>query len=662
MKIKQKVLLLILTIAIVRTFMPVIAFADDHQVTTVQKDTYVYCGGTYDLEVAPPKDSKGKPLYTAKSYAWHVKLKTDAKNYHADCIDSEDPYSWYYDTTTPHFKMNMKNFINGSKYDDWEHLKFYCEVTDTNGKTHWSEDFTMRVGSRNEFQAKWKADPDASEAVSVSGYEPAEGDAGITEGSGILELAMHTGESRKFSFTPVLDAPYWLAESDPYLENSISIISADGGTNQLVTGTSYNFKPAKAGDYLIMMYSHMKLGDPATGGYDPYFADADGPAAGMGWSQCYHVTVTVPEADTYVRETLTAIQGGTIFFGQEGDVKTYTEVPAAGATIPEVKIYPTNATKSVGTVTDSPDAAGGKYGAGWYTYTDKGWQSCQSLGKTVFEGGKSYRYMMIITAKGDYKFGIDERSVDATPLRSVMVYDAGTRVPTAEWETKFPNKQMSVPTRAVYVVRSFTVPESAEADAAETPGADDAIDKMPDADKDPSKKMSLPELFHAEGITNAVYSGKKITHPVVVTDGSETLTKGTDYTVKYSCNKDVGTAHVDITGIGDYTGTLNETFDIIPVGKSIKSVSAAKKALTVKWNMQSKKMSKKRISGYEVRYSTNSDMSDATTVKVKGYKSTTKKLTGLKSGTRYYVQLRTYLTNGNTYYSKWSKAVSKKTK
>ena len=41
------------------TFMPVIAFADDHQVTTVQKDTYVYCGGTYDLEVAPPKDSKG---------------------------------------------------------------------------------------------------------------------------------------------------------------------------------------------------------------------------------------------------------------------------------------------------------------------------------------------------------------------------------------------------------------------------------------------------------------------------------------------------------------------------------------------------------------------------------------------------------------------------
>ena len=59
-----------------------------------------------------------------------------------------------------------------------------------------------------------------------------------------------------------------------------------------------------------------------------------------------------------------------------------------------------------------------------------------------------------------------------------------------------------------------------------------------------------------------VYTGSAITPEPVVTDGSENLTKGTDYTVSYSKNTYVGTATLTINGNGNYTGTKDANFTI----------------------------------------------------------------------------------------------------
>ena len=59
-----------------------------------------------------------------------------------------------------------------------------------------------------------------------------------------------------------------------------------------------------------------------------------------------------------------------------------------------------------------------------------------------------------------------------------------------------------------------------------------------------------------------VCDGKSKKPAVTVTLSNKTLVNGTDYTVTYSNNKNIGTATVIITGKGNYTGTLTDTFTI----------------------------------------------------------------------------------------------------
>ena len=63
--------------------------------------------------------------------------------------------------------------------------------------------------------------------------------------------------------------------------------------------------------------------------------------------------------------------------------------------------------------------------------------------------------------------------------------------------------------------------------------------------------------------TDVVYTGKKITRGITVKDGTKTLVKGTDYTVTYKNNVNIGTASVILTGKGNYTGTVTKTFKIV---------------------------------------------------------------------------------------------------
>jgi len=65
------------------------------------------------------------------------------------------------------------------------------------------------------------------------------------------------------------------------------------------------------------------------------------------------------------------------------------------------------------------------------------------------------------------------------------------------------------------------------------------------------------------GVVDKVYTGSNITQSITVKYGSTTLKNGTDYTVTYKNNLDLGEATVIITGKGKYIGTREVKFNIV---------------------------------------------------------------------------------------------------
>ena len=116
---------------------------------------------------------------------------------------------------------------------------------------------------------------------------------------------------------------------------------------------------------------------------------------------------------------------------------------------------------------------------------------------------------------------------------------------------------------------------------------------MPVAEADAVIATYIKDIKTAKvsGIVSRTYTGKTITqNPVVSLDG-EKLVKGTDYDLKYSKNKSVGTATVKIEGKGKYKGSVTKTFKINPKGNSISKLYKGKRSFTVKWKRQFTKMS-----------------------------------------------------------------------
>lgn len=92
---------------------------------------------------------------------------------------------------------------------------------------------------------------------------------------------------------------------------------------------------------------------------------------------------------------------------------------------------------------------------------------------------------------------------------------------------------------------------------------------------------------------------------------------------------------------------------------TLKTVtSPAKKTLNVTWTKKTA-----NVTGYQVMYSTSSNFNNAKTVTVTKNTTTSKKLTKLTSGKKYYVKVRTYQEIGGTKYpSAWSPKKSVKVK
>ena len=153
------------------------------------------------------------------------------------------------------------------------------------------------------------------------------------------------------------------------------------------------------------------------------------------------------------------------------------------------------------------------------------------------------------------------------------------------------------------------------------------------------------------------YTGKAIKPAVTVKYGKTVLKEGTDYTVSYKNNKNVGKATVTITGKGNYTGKKTAPFIINPAKVSLSSLKAGSKQLTVSWKKG------KGIDGYEIQYSLKKTMKSAKTVVVKKAATTKTSIKKLKAKKTYFVQIRAFKkVSGITYYSAWSEIKSAKVK
>lgn len=161
--------------------------------------------------------------------------------------------------------------------------------------------------------------------------------------------------------------------------------------------------------------------------------------------------------------------------------------------------------------------------------------------------------------------------------------------------------------------------------------------------------------------TSYVYNGKEKKPSVTVKDRTgKKLKNGTDYSISYSKGrKNVGKYTVTIKFKGNYEDTVKKTFTIKPKPTTLSKVTAGKKAFTVKWKKQAT-----QTTGYQIQYSTDKNFKkNNKTITVSKNKTTSKKVTKLKSKKKYYVRVRTYKTVGKTkYYSSWSKAKTVTTK
>ncbi len=86
-----------------------------------------------------------------------------------------------------------------------------------------------------------------------------------------------------------------------------------------------------------------------------------------------------------------------------------------------------------------------------------------------------------------------------------------------------------------------------------------------------------------------------------------------------------------------------------PSKAKLKSLTTSiKLTMTAKWY-------KRSCTGYQVKIARNSKFKDAKTFKVDSSKTLSKKITGLRDGSKYYVKVRAYKTyGGKTVYGSWS--------
>lgn len=129
--------------------------------------------------------------------------------------------------------------------------------------------------------------------------------------------------------------------------------------------------------------------------------------------------------------------------------------------------------------------------------------------------------------------------------------------------------------------------------------------------------LSIYNVYNTE-VLNQEYTGKAIKPSMTITYGNTTLCEGVDYTVSYSDNKEIGSAKVTLTGIGNFCDSRFFYFEITEcniknatIGKIADQFctgKAVKPSVSVK--LGSTKL--KKDQDYTVKYSNNKKAGTAT--------------------------------------------------
>ena len=115
-------------------------------------------------------------------------------------------------------------------------------------------------------------------------------------------------------------------------------------------------------------------------------------------------------------------------------------------------------------------------------------------------------------------------------------------------------------------------------------------------------------------------------------------------------------------------GNVGDNFNLGEVGplkttvrittRALSSVTAGTKQMTVKWGASSV------FTGYQIKYATDANFTkNVKAIKISDPKTAQTVISGLTSGTTYYVTVRSYHEfNGMTYFGEWSNVLSCKVK
>ena len=155
-------------------------------------------------------------------------------------------------------------------------------------------------------------------------------------------------------------------------------------------------------------------------------------------------------------------------------------------------------------------------------------------------------------------------------------------------------------------------------------------------------------------ISSKAYTGKVLKPTVVVKDGQKKLVNGTDYTVTYKNNKNIGTATVTITGKGEYKGTKTLKFKIVPPKTTLTSkpgkTSGGWNRATLSWKKSA------GADGYQIYYSENGGNFKKLTTVSSGKLSRSVRYT---TGDTEQFKVRPYKKgNGKTYFGAWSNIIT----
>lgn len=153
-----------------------------------------------------------------------------------------------------------------------------------------------------------------------------------------------------------------------------------------------------------------------------------------------------------------------------------------------------------------------------------------------------------------------------------------------------------------------------------------------------------------------VYTGAPIECGVYAAIDGRELVENVDYTLTYSNNVNVGTAHITLNGIGEHKGLKqNYTFNIVPDKvKNVAHISSENTSLKLSWNS---------VSGADAYVITAESINNIKTFTKTVYGRTEGEIDGLIDGNEYIVTVRAlgYDSKGNALSGEPSDYISSKT-